>query len=67
MDKIDKAWAEYKEIDEKVIKLGATTDSNQSLKAQSMMLNETAPKYEALDNALNELMDTNVAKGDAEN
>ena len=60
MDKIDKAWAEYKEIDEKVIKLGATTDSNQSLKAQSMMLNET------LDNALNELMDTNVAKGDAE-
>ena len=66
MDKIDKAWAEYKEIDEKVIKLGATTDSNQSLKAQSMMLNETAPKYEALDNALNELMDTNVAKGDAE-
>lgn len=65
MDKIDKAWAEYKEIDEKVIKLGATTDSNQSLKAQSMMLNETAPKYEALDNALNELMDTNVAKGDA--
>ena len=35
--KIDKAWAEYKEIDEKVIKLGATTDSNQSLKAQSMM------------------------------
>ena len=65
MDKIE-AWAEYKEIDEKVIKLGATTDSNQSLKAQSMMLNETAPKYEALDNALNELMDTNVAKGDAE-
>ena len=56
MDKIDKAWAEYKEIDEKVIKLGATTDSNQSLKAQSMMLNETAPKYEALD----------IAKGDAE-
>lgn len=66
MDKIDKAWVEYKEIDEKVIKLGATTDSNQSLKAQSMMQKEMAPKYEALDNALNELMDTNVAKGDAE-
>ena len=66
MDKIDKAWAEYKEIDEQVIKLGATTDANQSMKAQSMMQKEMAPKYEALDNALNELMDTNVAKGDAE-
>ena len=66
MDKIDKAWAEYKEIDEQVIKLGATTDSNQSMKAQMMMQNEMAPKYEALDNALSELMDTNVAKGDAE-
>ena len=31
-----------------------------------MMQKEMAPKYEALDNALNELMDTNVAKGDAE-
>ena len=66
MDKIDKAWAEYKEIDEQVIKLGATTDANQSMKAQTMMQKEMAPKYEALDNALNELMDTNVAKGNAE-
>ena len=66
MYKIDKAWAEYKEIDEQVIKLGATTDANQSMKAQSMMQKEMAPKYEALDNALNELMDTNVAKGNAE-
>ena len=31
-----------------------------------MMLNETAPKYEALDNALNELKYNNVAKGDSE-
>ena len=66
MYKIDKAWAEYKEIDEQVIKLGATTDANQSMKAQTMMQKEMAPKYEALDNALNELMDTNVAKGNAE-
>lgn len=66
MYKIDKAWAEYKEIDEQVIKLGATTDANQSMKAQTMMQKEVAPKYEALDNALNELMDTNVAKGNAE-
>lgn len=66
MYKIDKAWAEYKEIDEQVIKLGATTDANQSMKAQTMMQKEMAPKYEALDNALNKLMDTNVAKGNAE-
>lgn len=66
MYKIDKAWAEYKEIDEQVIKLGATTDANQSMKAQTMMQKEMTPKYEALDNALNELMDTNVAKGNAE-
>ncbi len=66
MYKVDKAWAEYKEIDEQVIKLGATTDANQSMKAQTMMQKEMAPKYEALDNALNELMDTNVAKGNAE-
>lgn len=66
MYKIDKAWAEYKEIDEQVIKLGATTDANQSMKAQTMMQKEMAPKYEVLDNALNELMDTNVAKGNAE-
>lgn len=66
MYKIDKAWAEYKEIDEQVIKLGATTDANQSMKAQTVMQKEMAPKYEALDNALNELMDTNVAKGNAE-
>lgn len=66
MYKIDKAWAEYKEIDEQVIKLGATTDANQSMKAQTMMQKEMEPKYEALDNALNELMDTNVAKGNAE-
>ncbi len=66
MYKIDKAWAEYKEIDEQVIKLGATTDANQSMKVQTMMQKEMAPKYEALDNALNELMDTNVAKGNAE-
>ena len=66
MDKIDKAWTEYKEIDEQVIKLGATTDADQSIKAQTMMQKEMAPKYEALDNALNELMDTNVAKGNAE-
>ena len=66
MEKIDKAWEEYKKIDDKVIELGATTDSDQSMKAQTMMLNEMAPKYKALDTALEELMQVNVEKGEAE-
>ena len=66
MDKIDKAWQEYKAIDAKVIAAGATTDTEKSLQAQTMMLNDMAPKYEALDNALEDLMAINVQKGDAE-
>ena len=47
MDAIDKAWAAYKEVDAKVIEVGATTDTEQSLKAQQMMTDEAAPKYQA--------------------
>lgn len=66
MEKIDKAWEEYKTIDNKVIELGATTDSDRSMKAQTMMINEMAPKYKALDTALEELMQVNIEKGEAE-
>lgn len=66
MDEIDKAWSEYKQSDEEVIKVGATTDTEQSLKAQQMMLNEAAPKYQALDNALQKLMSVNVSVGKSE-
>ena len=66
MDAIDKAWAEYKEVDAKVIAIGATTDREQSILAQTMMANEAAPKYEALDDALEELMAVNVSTGNAE-
>lgn len=48
MDAIDKAWAEYKEVDAKVIEVGATTDTAKSLQAQRMMTDEAAPKYQAL-------------------
>ena len=66
MDAIDKAWAEYKEVDAKVIEVGATTDTAKSLQAQQMMTDEAAPKYQALDDALQKLMDLNISLGNAE-
>ena len=66
MDAIDKAWEEYKEIDAEVIKVGATTDTEKSLQAQQMMSDEAAPKYQALDDALENLMSVNVSVGNAE-
>ena len=52
MDAIDKAWAEYKEVDAKVIEVGATTDTAKSLQAQRMMTDEAAPKYQALSHSI---------------
>ena len=66
MSAIDKAWKEYKQIDETVIEKGATTDDAKSLEAQKMMFDELAPKYEALDKALKNLMSINVSKGNTE-
>lgn len=66
MSAIDKAWKEYKQIDETVIEKGATTDDAQSLEAQKMMFDELAPKYEALDKTLKNLMSINVSKGNTE-
>ena len=65
MDAIDKAWAEYKEVDAKVIEVGATTDTAKSLQAQQMMTDEAAPKYQALDDALQKLMALNISLGNA--
>lgn len=66
MDAIDAAWADLLEVDEQIAKVGATTDTAASLKAQEMMFDEYAPKYTALDEALLNLMNVNVEKGDAE-
>lgn len=66
MEAIDTAWAEYKAVDAEIGALGATTDAANSTKAQNMMSEKGAPKYEALDAALIELMDINVQKGDYE-
>ena len=61
MDAIDKAWAEYKEVDAKVIEVGATTDTAKSLQAQRMMTDD-----QALDDALQKLMALNISLGNAE-
>lgn len=63
MEAIDKAWAEYKEVDAKVVELGATTDPEISMQAQEMMAAEVTPKYELLDAALESLMDVNSTLG----
>ena len=66
MEAIDKAWEAYIAIDEEIIELGATTDQARCERAQKRMINELAPLYNELDDAMKELMDVNVQKGDAE-
>lgn len=63
MEAIDKAWAEFKQIDAEVFELGATTDPERSMQAQLRMASDVAPKYQALDDALQNLMDVNSEKG----
>lgn len=64
IEAIDKAWAEYKQIDAQVAELGATTDTEQCMQAQDLMAVEAAPKYQALDDALENLMEVNSSVGD---
>ena len=66
MNEIDSAWAAYLEVDNKVLAIGATTDVEQSIKAQNMMSDEVAPKYEALDSAMQSLMALNERLGNQE-
>ncbi len=63
MEAIDKAWAEYKQIDAEVFELGATTDLERSMQAQERMAVDVAPKYQALDDALENLMSVNSSLG----
>lgn len=66
MDQIDDAWVAYKKVDAEVCALGATTDAEKSAQAQTMMFDVVAQKYQALDDALTNLMDVNVTCGDEE-
>ena len=63
MEAIDKAWTEYREIDTEVVRLGSTTDKDSCIQAQEIMITEGAPKYDALDDALEALMAVNTEEG----
>lgn len=66
MNEIDSAWAAYKAVDAQVCEYGADTNPEVSAQAQKMMNEQGAPKYEALDEALEKLMSVNVQKGATE-
>ena len=63
MTDIDAAWKAYKEVDAKVVELGKSLDEKASVEAQTLMGDEGAAKYEALDEALEKLMSVNKEKG----
>lgn len=66
MATIDQAWAEYKEVDAKVVEIGSSTDAEMGRQAQALMSDEVAPKYQALDDALEDLMSVNSTLGTKE-
>lgn len=66
MEQIDAAWKDFYDTTQKIIPIGATTDNDKSIQAQKMMSSDLAPKFTALDTALENLMQINVRKGNFE-
>lgn len=56
---------EYWVLSDEIMKQGMTTDQEQSLQAQDRAFNELAPEYEKIYQELLDLMNVNIAKGDA--
>lgn len=54
----------YWELSEEIMALGATTDLEDSLKAQKMAVEQLSPQYEVIYADMEALMDVNVEKGD---
>lgn len=54
----------YLEVDAKILKMGATTDAEQSKKAQDATFDELAPAYATASEAFQGLMDDNISLGD---
>lgn len=61
LEKLEGYW----EVDEEILKQGASTDYASSMKAQTRLIEELTPQYEIVYAAMAELMDVNVQKGDA--
>lgn len=63
---VGKAWEAYRVIDEQVVEMGATTDTEKSIAAQTLFIDEGAPLFEALEDALEEMMELNTSNGNSE-
>lgn len=66
LSEVTDAWEAYKTIDATVAEMGETVDDEKSQQAQELMVAEAAPKYEALTNAIQSMMDLNVSSGNAD-
>lgn len=65
MSDIDRAWKAYIAKDNELLELASTGTEEARLEAQGKMTTEAEPLYTALDEALVNLMDVNVEKGDS--
>lgn len=61
---VEKELKTYWEISDSIIEQGSVTDEEASKKAQTRAFDELVPEYEKVYNAMAELMDANVKKGD---
>lgn len=66
-EQIVAAVDEYKKVEDEIIALGATEDTEQSLQAQQKAFDDLAPAYTAAYGALQDFMDANVELGDSSN
>lgn len=60
MEQVDSYW----KLSDEILKQGSVIDSDASMKAQVRAFEELAPAYDSLHDALQNLMDVNVEKGD---
>lgn len=64
LEEIETSLKAYFEIEERVIQLGTSDNGAHRLEAQTMAINDMAPTYTAVYNALNNLMTVNTEKAD---
>ena len=62
---IESSIADYYEVENEVLALGATTDQELCKQAQEMALHELTDAYNAVDATFTALMDVNIEKGDS--
>lgn len=65
ISEIDRAWKAYIAKDNELIELASSGTEEARIEAQGKMTTEAEPLYTALDEALMDLMELNVVKGDS--